>query len=143
MREVLFSSLLFLLFQTTAARAEDITRCGASTGWGYYSGEGFVQDQISQGGFLFTRTGEIFDIIISDVAGTRSATADGSQIFSMGDPSFGEFQLIAVSPAPIGTNIETFNVRVDAGGNGEVVWTSLRSGLLRGGKVMVATCSAP
>lgn len=82
-------AVLILCLDCDAARAEIITRCGASKGYSYFfkgalvpkDKSGWQEDSISGGDILLVKNGKDYDIIYTDaLGGTKSARADGFTI---------------------------------------------------------------
>jgi hypothetical protein len=140
--------VLALVSLAVSVRAETITRCGASSGQGWYfagpfvpQGEaGWTDDAISKGGFLLIVDGAEPDIITTDVAGTRSSRADGAHVmFVPGTKSGFRMVLVVYSGA-----VEHFLFQLDRAGNGTVAWGTVRgAGLLQKSSLFVAKCHAP
>ncbi len=148
MRAVLLAAAVVLVSQAVSARAEIITRCGASSGQGWYFASPFVpqdevgwnEDAISKGGFLLIVDNDKPDIVTTDVAGTRSSRADGAHVMFVAGTKSG-FKLVLLVYA--GT-VEHFLFQLDRAGNGTVAWGTVRgSGLLQKSSLFVANCRAP
>ncbi len=132
-----------------SALADTITRCGASSGQGWYFASPFVpqdevgwnEDAISKGGFLLIVDNDKPDIVTTDVAGTRSSRADGAlAIFVPGTKSGFKLVLLVY---PAGT-VEHFLFQLDRAGNGTVAWGTVRGGgLFQKSSLFVAKCRAP
>ena len=146
MRAVLLLAALVSL--AVSVRAETITRCGASSGQGWYfagpfvpQGEvGWTKDALSKGEFLLIVDGDKPDIITTDVAGTRSSRADGAHVMFVAGTK-GGFKLVLLVYA--GT-VEHFLFQLDRAGNGTVAWGTVRgAGLLQKSSLLVANCHAP
>lgn len=126
----------------TSARAEVVATCAASTGTSYIlSGglvdqaqSGWVEDGISGGGIQLVRSGDEYDIFISDASGsTFSARADGASVLLIGDPPEGPIILAVYSKAS-----EVYQFRLD---QKVVVWTQAKfSGMVDKGSLFVAQC---
>ena len=121
----------------TVGKADVITRCGASKGYAYYfegplvprEKSGWTSDGISKGGIQLVRDGKEFDIVYTDVAGTRSAKSDGFIVLNLSMPNTGFFTVLLVSE---GTGvIEHYLFKLDAKGRGTVVWGSIKGGSVR------------
>ncbi len=147
MRAVLLMAALVAL--AGPARAEIITRCGASSGQGWYFASPFVpqdevgwnEDAISKGGFLLIVDNDKPDIVTTDVAGTRSSRADGAHVMFVPGTKSGFRVVLLVYPA--GT-VEHFLFQLDRAGNGTVAWGTVRGGgLFQKSSLFVAKCRAP
>ncbi len=149
MRAVLLVAAVVLVSQAVSARAEIITRCGASSGQGWYFASPFVpqdevgwnEDAISKGGFLLIVDDDKPDIVTTDVAGTRSSRADGALAIFVPGTKSGFRVVLLVYPA--GT-VEHFLFQLDRAGNGTVAWGTVRGGgLFQKSSLFVAKCRAP
>ena len=116
-----------------SAKADVITRCGASKGYAYYfegplvprEKSGWTQDGISQGSMQLVRDGKELDIVYTDTAGTRSAKADGFLVFNLSPPNnTGFVTLIAVSERT--GVVEHYLFTLNAEGRGTVEWGSIK-----------------
>ncbi len=100
-KAVAIGAALALVLLAVSVRAETITRCGASSGQGWYfagpavpQGEaGWSKDAISKGGFLLIVDDDKPDIITTDVAGTRSSRAEGAFVMFVSGTKSG-FKLV-------------------------------------------------
>ncbi len=147
MRAVLLVAALLAL--AGSALADTITRCGASSGQGWYfagpvvpqSEDGWSKDTLSKGEFLLIVDGDKPDIVTTDVAGTRSSRADGALAIFVPGTKSGFKVVLLVYPA--GT-VEHFLFQLDRAGNGTVAWGTVRGGgLLQKISLFVAKCRAP
>lgn len=140
---------LIALAAITVADAKTVTRCGASEGFRYDvlgplskgSAGGWSKDRISSGEFALILDGEEVDIIVTDVAGTRSSKADGATVLALFGDQPGKFIVIAAYST--GT-LEHYLFSLSPAGVGEVVWgTSRAQGLIPKSSLMRAPCKAP
>ena len=141
---------LVLVSLAVSVRAETITRCGASLGYGYYfvgrfvpqNKAGWDEDAVSKGGFLLiVDAGDEPDIITTDVAGTRSSRADGALITFIPGTKSGFKMVLLVYPTGV---VEHFLFQLDRAGNGSVAWGTVRgAGMLQKSSLFVAKCRAP
>ncbi len=147
-KAVAIGAALVLVSLAVPVRAETITRCGASSGHGYYfvgrfvpqDKAGWTEDAITKGEFLLIVDGDKPDIVVTDVAGTRSSRADGAFAMFVSGTKSG-FKMVLLVYA--GT-VEHFLFQLDRAGNGTVAWGTVRGGgLLQKSSVCVATSSAP
>ncbi len=147
MRAVLLAAVLVAL--AVSVRAETITRCGASSGQGWYfagpavpqSEAGWSEDTLSTGEFLLIVDGDKPDIVTTDVAGTRSSRADGALAIFVPGTKSGFKVVLLVYPAGV---VEHFLFQLDRAGNGTVAWGTVRGGgLLQKSSLFVAKCRAP
>ncbi len=148
-KTVAIGAALVLVSLAVSVRAETITRCGASSGHGWYfagplvpQGQaGWTEDAITKGEFLLISDGDKPDIIATDVAGTRSSRADGALAMFVPGAKGGFKLVLLVYPA--GT-VEHFLFRLDTAGNGTVAWGTVRAGgLIQKSSLFVAKCRAP
>ncbi len=147
MRAVLLAAVLVAL--AVSVRAETITRCGASSGQGWFfagpttpQGEvGWHQDTVSKG-FLLIVDGDKPDIVYSDTAGPRSSRADGASVMFVPGTNSG-FKLVLLVYQAAGT-VEHYLFQLDRAGNGSVAWGTARgSSLVLNSSLFVAKCRAP
>jgi hypothetical protein len=131
---------------TEVAAQQIITTCGASAGYGYYlepTPDGWIKDAISTGTLTFTRdaTGA-YDVIIKDALTTFSAKADGAQVVKVHGSDDQAFTLVAVYPLTV---TEVYQLTLDQGGRGTLIWASLKNRVpplgVTKGSVFNATCS--
>ena len=137
-----------LVSLAVSVRAEIITRCGASSGQGWYfagpivpQGEaGWSKDAISKGRFLLVVDGDKPDIITADVEGTRSSRDDGAHVMFVPGTKSG-FRVVLLVYSGV---VEHFLFQLDRAGNGTVAWGTVRgAGLLQKSSLFVAKCRAP
>ncbi len=149
MRAVLLAAAVVLVSQAVSARAEIITRCGASSGQAWYFASPFVpqdevgwsKDTLSKGEFLLIVDGDKPDIVVTDVAGTRSSRADGA--FAMFVPGTKSGFKLVLLVHPAGT-VEHFLFQLYRAGNETVAWGTVRgAALLQKSGLLVAKCRAP
>ena len=143
---ILVSALLVAMI--SVGHAATITRCGELSGFGWYfagvavpaSKEGWQKDGMSGGDIMLIFDGDKPDIVYTDTAGTRSARASGATAMSLGAAP--GYRLIAVL-YPAGA-IEHYVFKLDATGNGTVVWGTARAaGAIQKSSVYVAKCRTP
>ena len=148
LKTVAIGVALALVSLAVSVRAETITRCGASSGQGWYfagpfvpQGEaGWTRDAMSTGEFLLIVDGAEPDIITTDGAGTRSSRADGAHVMFVPDTKSGFKLVLLVYPG----TVEHFLFQLDRAGNGTVAWgTVVAAGLLQKSILFVAKCRAP
>ncbi len=148
MRAVLLMAALAVVSMAVPVRAEIITRCGASSGQGWYFAgpvvpqdeAGWNKDAISKGGFLLIVDNDKPDIVTTDVAGTRSSRADGAHVMFVPGTKSG-FRVVLLVYSGV---VEHFLFQLDRVGNGTVAWGTVRGGgLLQKSSLFVATCRAP
>ena len=140
-------ALFALGFLPSNASAADITECGGSQGWSYYFPNGraageMTKDGLTNGRILLTITGDDADIIYKDVAGTRSAVADGGKVFTQGSLELGYIQVIILYP---GLNLGHYLFQLDSKGTGSVAWGQSAGArpLLNKASLFVAQCKKP
>jgi len=140
---------LVLVLLAVSVRAETITRCGASSGQGWFFASPFVpqdevgwhKDAVSEGGFLLIVDGDKPDIVYTDTGGPKSSRADGAAVMFVPGTNSGFKLVLLVYPA--GT-VEHYLFQLDRVGNGTVVWGMVRGGgSLQNSSLFVAKCRAP
>lgn len=135
----------------SATNAATVTKCGASKGYSYYL-EGplvppnhpcWTEDGISGGNLLLLQDGDKFDIVYSDVKGTRSVKADGFEVVNITQPGTGALLLIAINGST--GIVEHYFFRIDRAGTGTLVWGSIKGNgsMIQKSGLMAATCKAP
>jgi len=146
-KPVVIGAVLVML--ATSARAEIITRCGASTGYGYYftgtvvpqSKAGWSKAEISKGEILLILAGDQPDIVFTDATGgTQSARSAGAEVMFL--PAATGFKLVLLV-YPKGA-VDHYLFQLDHAGNGTVAWGNVKAGgLLQTSSLYVAKCLAP
>ena len=141
-------ALFGLGFLPCSASAADITECGASQGWSYYFPSGglageMTKDGLTNGRILLTITGDDADIIYKDVAGTRSAVADGGKTFTQGSLKLGYIQVFVLYPGHL--LLEHYLFQLDSKGTGSVAWGQSAGArpLVNKASLFVAQCKKP
>lgn len=136
---------LFLLTSGTQAQvAQVVTVCGASKGISAIAERleqpRLEEDGIAAGSATVMRTptfGE-YDIVINDAVNRFSLREDGAIVTVAPGATDRGFTIVAVYP--LGT-VETYSLRLDANGNGHLIWVALRtSNAGRRGSVFTAIC---
>lgn len=129
----------------SAQSTTTITVCGASAGKSYQASgppAGWADDGIAAGRITFVRKREGYDVVITDAVTTFSAREDGASIVVA--PGSSAEQLTLIAAYPLGT-VETYQLAVDAAGNGKLIWSALKNGLagVVKGSLFTAACRRP
>lgn len=142
-----------LMAVSTTASAMVVTRCGSSFGYAWFfegpfvppSEAGWGEDQISDGQITLTRDGDQWDIIYTDVTGTRSARADQGQVFYLGDGGTPGFHSVLIAYSGVGAGtVEHYLFKLNPDGRGEVAFSTMRpGGLIQKASILRAECGSP
>lgn len=126
------AAVLFFIWLPTGAHAQVITKCGASSGFGYYlpgplvpsDKVGWQKDGISAGGIILVNRGENPQILYVDATqNIRDAELDdGGRVRWLNRGTDGHFVVVVL----YGLAMEHFLFRLDPDGNGEVIWGSVK-----------------
>jgi hypothetical protein len=126
-----------LLFLTSASPtyAQVVTRCGASSGTAFFlkgplvenDQSGWAKDGVSGGSIMFMLDGKQADIVYTDSLGSRSARADGAEVFIAGHDEDLGTTLVLLLYSKTAT-AEHYLFRLNDWGIGEVVWSIARAG---------------
>jgi hypothetical protein len=114
-------------------KAEVVISCDSPSGQRYAQGHGWFSDAFTGGLFQLVRDGDKFDIFVTDVAGTRSARADGANVIAT-EIANSSITLVAAYPRALETYLFDFE-------NNEMIFTSMKISVgPRTAAVFFATC---
>lgn len=141
---------IFVANQPLFAETKNLIECGAAKGWGYYlpgdlvpkGKDGWVKDGYTKGNKLrLVYDGKSYDIIYVDATGNeRSATESGAVVTRLKNSEPDILMVVAIYPRI--ADVEYFMFHYSPTEDWSVVWGIARSGLMRGGKVLVAKCKS-
>jgi hypothetical protein len=143
--------LCWVLLAAFPAKAEIVTRCGASNGMGYRLSNGMIpenekgwqNEEITEGDMLleiFSKDKEEqYNILYRDAISWKSQVEDGFSIFA-----FHDINLLIISINPKTAVLQHYVFELDDKGNGQVAWGTARAGMpFPKSSLMAAKCVAP